>query len=648
MIVLMAFFLSFYNFAYDGFGNLYYSAAVKSMAMSWHNFFYVSFDPAGFISVDKPPVTLWIETAFVKLFGFHSFSLMLPQALAVSGSVIILYHLVKKRFGFAAGCVAALLLAVTPIFIAAARSNNPDAVLVLVLLLAAWSTSTAIETGYLRYVVLTAVLLGIGFNTKMLVAYLILPAIVASYLFGVRIHWKKKALHLGIAVYVLLVVSFCWVAAVDLTPTADRPYVGSSSNNTEMNLVFGYNGLNRLDTSKPIAGNRHTRSAPSSAASGVQTKKANRDTPGPLRMLEIYIAEQVSWFLPLAAIGAVGAYICIRGMKKEQRRSQLSALLFWGCWTATMLLFFSFYRNLTHRYYLNLIAPGIAALGGIGFAAMVKQLVHRGKRWQKMLLPAGLILSAVFHLIMLWHYPAWFAALWPLDTLCIGLAIALPVIRMKVHGQHASVTARAAYTALACLLVTPAAWSFTTVMARVNGSDAYAGPGLLGTCPVVFLSPAQLSSRLGGDVEDPSPSDEIQSLSKYLIQHKQNATYLAATPSTAFADKIILYTGQPIMAIGGYNGSNPVLSLDTFRRFVRQGKVRYLLIPASSISSLHRDAGIPSANGWENNPNLALLDWAVQNGSIVNSSAYLVTSDTGANDLVLVRLASLQTGQFQY
>lgn len=632
LIVLSAFFLSFYNFGYNGFGNLYYAAAVKSMSMSWHNFFYLSFDPAGFISVDKPPVALWVETAFVRLFGFHSFSLMLPGALAAAGSVAVLYHLVKRSFGFAAGCVAAALLSVTPIFIAAARSNNPDAILVLVLLLAVWCVSVAAETGRAGHLALAAAVLGLGFDTKMLAAYLILPACAAVYLFACRAGWKKKALHLGLAAVVLAAVSFGWVAAVDLTPAASRPYVGSSADNSEMNLVFGYNGLNRLRTSRHIMGNHTAQRQPAASAppqgSGADsartgTGKANRDRPGILRMLEIYLTEQIGWFLPLAAVGAVGTALSLRQMQQGPRRRKWAALLLWSCWAGVMLLFFSFYRSLTHRYYLNIAAPGLAALGGIGFSALLKWMLEGKGVLRRLFLPAGLVLCAAFDWIIIAHYPAWCGVLWPFDAVCIGLAAALPFLLRRRTPRTAVL---AACTALVCLLAAPAAWSFTTVSARVNGSDAYAGPSLLGKSGRIVPTASRLLQQPAGDCGDPAPAGFIAALSAYLERRQGGAQYLLATPGTAAADQIILYTGRPAMAIGGYNGTDPVLTLRDFQNMVRQGKVKYLL-----------DTALPA--GARSGPNAPLLQWARQNGKVVDPASYLGPSSGGKGQPTLICLS---------
>ncbi|ADU25727.1 ArnT family glycosyltransferase [Ethanoligenens harbinense] len=598
LAVLLAFFLSFYNFAQDGYGNLYYSAAVKSMTTSWHNFFFLSFDPSGFVNVDKPPLAFWMEAAFVKAFGFHSWTLLLPEALEAAGSVLILYHLVKRRFGFAAGWIAAVLLAVTPIFIAAARSNNPDAMLVLMMLFAAWAATLAAETGRFRYLVLTAVCVGLAFNTKMLAAFLVLPACALAYLFARGMRWRRKFLHLAAAAAVLIVVSFCWVEAVDLTPAADRPFVGSSADNSEMNLVLGYNGLNRVfakehapaDTAADRRVNTRTATLPKRRSSATDSRVvdsraavrgtgAQRDAPGATRLLDLYTGEQISWFLPLAAVGAAAAVVYVLGLEKERRRGKITALLLWGGWSAVMVVFFSFCGNLTHRYYLNVIAPGLAALGGIGMVCMVRLALQKGSAWWKALfLPAGLVLSAVFHLSLLTNYPDWFHALWPLDAVCIVLAAVLLLLRFHPVWMRPRVFTGIAGAALVCLLATPFCWSFTAVLGHVSGSDAAAGPVLLrGKNGEMFPSLSYIVKRLKDATSDPAPSSDDMKLETYLEQHRDGAVYLAAVPGAPLAESLIVDTGEPVMAIGGFNGSNPILTLGDLQQLVAEGKLRYFL-----------------------------------------------------------------------
>ncbi len=263
-ILSLGAFLRFYQLGAYSIGNTYYAATVKSMLTSWHNFFYAAFEPGGSVTVDKPPLGFWIQAVFAYFLGVNGFVLALPQALAGVLSIAVLYQLVRRHFGVKTGLAAALALAVVPVTVATERNNTIDGQLVLVLLLAAWAFIKAAESGKTRHLLLGAFLVGLGFNIKMLQAFMPLPAFYLVYLLGVRRPWWQRILQLGAATAVLFVVSFAWVAAVDLTPPDERPYVGSSENNTVTELIIDHNGLRRLgllgggsgkgDGGRPIAG----------------------------------------------------------------------------------------------------------------------------------------------------------------------------------------------------------------------------------------------------------------------------------------------------------------------------------------------------------------------------------------------------------
>ena len=245
-IVLLSFWLNFYEISKLGYGNAYYAAAIKSMTQSWHNFFYISFDPAGLVSVDKPPVGLWVQALFVMAFGYHGWAMLLPQALAGAGSSAMMYVLTAKRFGRPAGLISALVVAVTPAVVVASRNNTMDMQLVLVLLFAAWFLFRSIETGKWRWLFACAAMIGLGFNIKMLEAYMIIPGVVLVYLLCAKEKLARRFLAGAISVIIMAGISFAWVAAVDLAPVSSRPYVGSSTNNTEWNLILGHNGMERV------------------------------------------------------------------------------------------------------------------------------------------------------------------------------------------------------------------------------------------------------------------------------------------------------------------------------------------------------------------------------------------------------------------
>src|SRR5947209_11183922 len=245
-VMLISIFMNFFQLGQNGFANLYYASAIRSMLDNWHNFFFVAFDPGGFVSIDKPPLGFWLQAASAKIFGFTPFSVFLPQALAGVLSVLLLYSLVRHHFGVVAGLLAALALAISPISVLTNRNNTIDSTLVLVMLLGAWAVLKAAEKGKLRWLLLCAVFVGLGFNIKMLEAYLAVPAYGLLYLLAApRRVWIRVA-HLALAALLMLTISLSWAVAVDLTPASSRPYVGSSQNNSELSLALGYNGIQRL------------------------------------------------------------------------------------------------------------------------------------------------------------------------------------------------------------------------------------------------------------------------------------------------------------------------------------------------------------------------------------------------------------------
>lgn len=248
-ITILSAVLNLGNLGIEGTANAYYAAAVKSMTMSWKNFFFAAFDPSGFVTIDKPPLGFWLQAVSAKIFGYSGWSIILPQALAGILSVIVIYKIVKRAFGKGAGLLSSLFLAVTPVFVAASRNNTIDNVLVLVLLLACWGMTIAAEKGKFKYLILSLGLVGAGFNVKMLQAYMVIPALYITYLLSTSVSWKKRIAHLIAGTLVLVSVSLSWALVVDSIPASSRPYVDSSTNNTVMELILGHNGAERLSLS---------------------------------------------------------------------------------------------------------------------------------------------------------------------------------------------------------------------------------------------------------------------------------------------------------------------------------------------------------------------------------------------------------------
>src|SRR5215510_6293450 len=388
----------------NGFGNEYYTAGVRSMSQSWHNFLYNAFDPAGFISVDKPPVALWIQVASVKLFGFHALSVLIPQALEGVAAVALLYHLVQRRFGPAAGLLAALFLALTPVSVAIDRSSNTDSCLVLVLLLAAGALTLAAERGSLALLVLAMALVGLGFNVKMLAAFVVLPVFVLVYMLGAPLTWRRRVVDLAAAGVVLSAVSLTWVLVFDLTPPERRPYAGTTNKNSMLELAVGPYGVGRFIRSAEF---RSASIAPADALARASTSPALDARPrrglarlfvgapaGALRLADGQLAGQVAWLAPWAFAG------CVLGASRDRMRGLSSrtrlAVIGWLGWLLTYGVVYSGAGGFFHFYYLATLAPPLAALAGIGLVALCEAWLAGG--WRAALLPASLLATAAWQL----------------------------------------------------------------------------------------------------------------------------------------------------------------------------------------------------------------------------------------------------------
>jgi 4-amino-4-deoxy-L-arabinose transferase-like glycosyltransferase len=592
VVLLLSAFLNLFRLTDEGYGNAYYAAAVKDMLTSWHNFFFVSFD-AGFVSVDKPPLGLWIQAASAYLFGFHGWALLLPQALAGILSVALLHHLVSRAFGPVAGLIAALVLAVTPVAVGVERTNNSDGLLVLTVLVGTWAVIRATETGRVRWLSVGVVIVGLGFNIKMLEAYLVLPALYLLYFLAAPVSWWRRFIHLGAATALLLVVSLSWAIAVDMTPADQRPYVGSSENNSALNLAFGYNGATRLfgregalgasgqAVQENIQGEMPGGEGFGPGGGGPGGVGENGE-PGPLRLLDEQLAGQIGWLLPLAVVGLLAA--------SWQKRPQLpleqkhKALVLWGMWLLTMGVFFSI-AGMFHRYYMVMLAPGVAALVGAGIVALWND--YRSPGWRGWLLPLTLSGMAVLHayIILTYYDQGWSRWLTVVIVgLCIVAAVGLVLMRLKSGLKVRIYPIVALSVSVLALLIAPTAWAAYTVWQGNGGGLGGVGPRT-----------AQASSW-GGPGGGPSAgnrgsgrrgggfgSDADPALLNYLQANRGDAKYLVATINSMSASPIILNTNEPdpVITLGGFMGRDPVLSTEQLANLVRKGEVRFFLVPDS-------------------------------------------------------------------
>ena len=442
----------------DSWGNTYYAAAVKSMSRSFENFFFGSLDGAGVVTVDKPPMALWAQVISAKIFGYNQFALVLPQAAAGVAAVFVLHRTVRRWAGEHAALIAALVLALTPITVVINRDTNPDTLLVLLVVAAAYAMTRAFDGPRSTvWLAVAAFLVGCGFLTKMLQAWMVLPAFTAAYLIGRRATWRRRIGDLGIAGGVLVVSSFWWVAATSLWPDP-KPYIGGSTNGSAWDLVFGYNGFGRIFGSdgNPSAGG---------FAGGIGGFGGE---PGALRMFNDQLAGQISWLLPLCAlvlvaVAAAGVRRWRAGLRLD--RGQAAGWVLWGGWLLVVGVMLSFAQGTMHPYYTTMMAPAVAALTGAGLVRLWSWR-HAAAWWKRLLLPVAIAVTVGWAFVVVardleWHSWAGYMAL------AAGIVAVIALLVRRANTMRAGLAC-----GLAAVLAVPAAWS---VIGAVDPSDAMGG-----------------------------------------------------------------------------------------------------------------------------------------------------------------------------
>ena len=568
-IALLALVLYIWALSRNGMGNSYYAAAIKSGAVSWKAFFFGSLDPGSFITVDKLPAGLWVPALFARLFGFSSWSILLPQALAGVASVLILHRLVRRWAGNVAALLAALAFALTPVAVMMFRFDNPDAFLTLLLLLAAWAVWSAVESGSTWRLAAAGALVGFAFLTKMLEAFVVLPALVLVYMVCGPFRLGRRLLQLGLALVVMVVCGGWWVAIVEWWPPATRPYVGGSVDNSVLSLVFSRSG-GYLGNAGPVP----------NFSGG----------PGWLRMFNVQLGGQISWLIPLALVGlAVGLWVTRRVGRTDRARA---GYLLWGLWSLVIIAVFSHARGVLHPYYTVLLAPGIAALAGAGSVDLWR--LSRSRRWLAWLLPAAVVGIAVWSAALLKRTPGYAPGL-ATTVIVVGVvaAIALVLVLSRLV-KWPTVVCGVATVAAAVVLAGPFAYAVSTVSRSVAGPLAAAGPAAAGGLPGMLGAGAASAGNPGGfglpggprmpagaGLPGGSGAEDLtvdQALLAYLQQHRAGAKYLVAVQGSSAAVPLILAAGEPVMAMGGFNGSDPAPTVAQIERMVAEGHIHYVLL----------------------------------------------------------------------
>ncbi|MGI5506120.1 ArnT family glycosyltransferase [Lentzea sp. CA-135723] len=523
--------LYLWNLTASGYGNEFYAAATQAASQSWKALLFGSLDPGNTITVDKPPAFLWVSGVFAKAFGFSSWTVLAPQAFEGIAAVGLLYATVKRTSGPWAALFAGAAFALTPVAALMFRFNLPDALLVLLMVAAAYCTVRAFDKASPLWLALAGSAIGFAFLTKMLQAFLVLPALALAYLIAAPASVWKRLLHL-LGAGVAVVVSAGWfIALVDLWPADSRPYIGGSTNNSLWELAIGYNGLGRI----------FGESGPGGGGMGGNGNIGFGGSTGIGRLFGASMGPEISWLLPAALIGlAAGLWFLRRAPRTDRTRA---ALVLWGGWLLVSGAVFSFMSGITHPYYTVALAPAIAAVVGITGRELWRGRAHFPVR---MALTAMVAATGVWGYILLDRTPDW--APWLRWLLLAVTAIAVLALVFGLDRRRL-----AAVLVVAALLGT-SGYAFATAATTHSGSIPLSGP----------------RSQQGGGMREGTSSTEVVQLLK-----STDTEWAAATTGAQSAAGLQLASGRPVIAIGGWNGSDPAPTLDEFKQLVTDGKVRY-------------------------------------------------------------------------
>ncbi|MGA5542934.1 ArnT family glycosyltransferase [Mycobacterium sp. NPDC051198] len=528
--------LYLWNLSISGWANAFYSAAAQAGAENWTAMLFGSSDAGNAITVDKTPAALWISDLSVRLFGLSSWSVLVPQALMGVGAVAVLYAAVRRAAGPWAGLLAGTVLALTPVAALIFRFNNPDALLVLLLIVAAYCVQRGIEKDASRWWFVGAgVALGFGFLAKMLQAFLVLPGIAAAVLVAGDRPLGRRILDVVTAGVAMVLSGGWYLVLVELWPSSSRPYIGGSQHDSILELALGYNGLGRL-TGDETGG----------------LGNLNFDV-GPGRLFGSQMGADIGWLLPAALIFLVaGLYLTRRAARTDPTRA---ALMLWGGWLLVTAVVFSFMNGIVHPYYTVALAPAIGAVIGIG-ATLLWQ--HRTDLGAATAMSGAVLVTAILAAVLLARnddaFP-WLRA--AVAVVGVGAAVLLLMVA-RLERPMVRVTA---VLAVAACLAGPAAYSIATASAPHTGAIPSVGPSRGG-------------GGFGGMFAAPDPGP---TLTATLAADADHYRWAAAVVGSSNAAGYQLATRAPVMAVGGFNGTDPAPTLDEFQRLVDDGDIHYFI-----------------------------------------------------------------------
>ncbi|MBU8549873.1 glycosyltransferase family 39 protein [Streptomyces sp. Babs14] len=642
-----------YSWNLSGAGlNSYYSAAVLSGTESWKAWFFGSLDAGNFLTVDKPPFALMVMGLSCRLLGYGTWQMMLPLILAALATIWVLHSCVKRVWGHGAAALAALVLALTPITVAINRDNNPDTLLVFLMVGGAALALRAVRDGRLPPLLGSAVCFGLAFNTKMLQGYIALPAVFVVYLYATDLGWAKRIRNLALAAVALAVASFWWAAAVSLVPASERPYIGGSTDGTAWDLIMGYNGLGRIFGGD---GNMGGGGGGGGGFSG---------TAGIGRMFNDVLGGQISWLLPFAGIALVAGLV-LRGRAPRTDLTR-AALVLWGGWTVLHQLTFSMAEGTMHPYYTTALAPGIAALCG-GGGVMLLRAFRADRRWV-WVLPLALGVTGVWAVVLLRRASGWNSWLW--STIAVVMALAIAGLLVFRSGRRLRLLAVSVAAAVVAGVAGPAAYAWSVPSGSgggMGGTNPTAGPstgggmggpgggggqppqggrggpggdtppnggdngraapggadGTTGTPPSGDLGGAGGFGEggglgggggMGGGGTGGGASTELVA---YLKKHQDGAKWLLAVSGSQSAAQLILAGGEPVISMWGWSGSDNAMTLTRLKELVKKGELHYVQV----------GGGMGGGSGASSE----VTQWVREHGTAVEASAYGASSTSDSS-----------------
>jgi 4-amino-4-deoxy-L-arabinose transferase-like glycosyltransferase len=625
----------------NGWANTYYSAAVKSMAGSWHNFLYNSFDSAGVMTVDKPPLALWVQALSVRAFGYSSWSMLVPQALMGVGTVALTYDVTRRVFGRPAGFVAGLVLALTPITVAISRHNNPDALVVLCSTAALWFTVRAVLDGRTRWLVWAGVMIGLGFETKMGAALLVLPALAAAYLWVAprgRLVAVRQLLTGGGA---MAVVALAWPVLVWLTPASSRPWISGTSDNSIWSLILNYNGVGRLDGQAGGPAGAAGGPGGGGGGGGGMGSVFGGDT-GLTRLVDASLGGQAGWLIGMALVGGVAVAALTRLRRSDARTGWIIAA---GGAFATTAVAFSFAKGIFHPYYVSMLAPFTAALIGATAGTILK-----GGVAARVIAPLAIVGGIVTEVMVIHRAATDMEYMVPIAIVVgvAGAAVLAARVPAKVRGIALAV-------ALGALLIAPATWATQTLGHATSGTFPAGGPvsqGMgggpgggggvrggpgggggfgganggaapqlpggsatgsgatgtgagtgTGTGTGQVSPPAGFSLGGGGNTTNNgagaggaggSMFGGNANLTQALVYAKSHGGGTIGISSQQGASDSIIQSGSDVAALGGFSGRESEVSAKWLAEAVKDGRIRYVLTDGTS-SGMGNDSRVGSS-----------------------------------------------------